>query len=112
MSRGTKSKAMLAIALVHSPSILVLDEVTSGLDPSVRREVLDLLQDKAHDEKTTILFSTHLPNDIEKIADSVCFLNKGQELFNLPIGQLQGLYRQYRSDDLDDLVFALMNKEV
>jgi len=110
MSRGTKSKTMLAIALAHSPKVLILDEVTSGLDPSVRHEILKVLKEEANNNDTTIVFSTHIPSDIEKIADFVCFLHKGKALFNLPIEQVRELYSKYHSDSLEDLMLALITK--
>lgn len=110
MSRGTKSKAMLAIAISHNPSVLILDEITSGLDPAIRREILELLKGLAENNKLSIIFSTHIPNDIEKIADRVCFLHKGAMAFDLPLEQARQLYAQNNAENLEDLMVSLIKK--
>lgn len=79
LSKGSRVKAELALALAHHPDLLILDEPTSGLDPLVRREVLDELQAViAHTEQAAVLFSTHITEDVERIADQVAFLVNGQ----------------------------------
>ncbi|TAH74960.1 MAG: ABC transporter ATP-binding protein [Anaerolineaceae bacterium] len=77
-SRGMKMKLSIAIALSHNSKLLVLDEATSGLDPMMREEMLDIFMDFIQDENHTILFSTHIINDIEKIADYVTFIHDGR----------------------------------
>ncbi|WP_455258537.1 ABC transporter ATP-binding protein [Peptoniphilus asaccharolyticus] len=80
-SRGMKMKLSLAIALSHEAEILVLDEATSGLDPIVRDEILDILLDFMQDESHTILISSHILSDLEKVADYIAFINDGKILF-------------------------------
>lgn len=80
-SRGMKMKLQLAVALSHKARLLVLDEATSGLDPIVRDEILDLLLDFIQREDCTILFSTHITTDLEKVADYITFLHKGKLVF-------------------------------
>jgi ABC-2 type transport system ATP-binding protein len=77
-SKGMKMKYSLALALSHHPSLLIMDEPTAGLDPIVRRELLDILADYIMDEEKTVLFSTHLTTDLDKIADYIAFLHKGK----------------------------------
>lgn len=77
-SKGMKMKFSLALALSHQPSLLIMDEPTAGLDPIVRRELLDILADYILDEEKTVLFSTHLTTDLDKIADYIAFLHKGK----------------------------------
>ncbi len=81
-SRGMKMKLSIGIALSHKPRLLILDEATSGLDPMVRDEILDIFLEFIQDEEHTILLSTHIISDIEKIADYVTFIHKGNIIFS------------------------------
>lgn len=82
LSRGMGMKLQLAFALAHDPQLLVLDEVTAGLDPMARDEVLDLLRDFMTDETRGILMSSHITSDLEKIADYVVCIDAGHEVFS------------------------------
>ena len=77
-SRGMKMKMGLAIALAHKPRLLLLDEATSGLDPVVRDDVTDLLLDFTRDEGHSVLLSSHIVSDLEKVCDYIAFLHKGK----------------------------------
>lgn len=77
-SRGTKMKFSLAVALSHHPKLLILDEATSGLDPVVRNEILDIFFDFIQDEDHSILISSHITSDLEKIADYITFIHQGK----------------------------------
>lgn len=79
-STGMKMKQCLAVALSHHPKLLLLDEATNGLDPVVRDEVTDLLLDFARDEEHSILISSHIVSDLEKLCDIIAFLHKGRLL--------------------------------
>ena len=81
-SRGMKTKLSIAAALSHRPELLVLDEPTGGLDPIVREEILDLFSEFIQDERNSILFSTHITTDLEKIADQIVFLHQGHLIFS------------------------------
>ena len=81
LSRGMKMKYALAIALSHHADLIIMDEPTSGLDPVFRRELLDILANVMQDEKKSILFSTHITSDLEKIADYITFIHKGKLVF-------------------------------
>ena len=77
-SKGMKVKLSLAIALSHAPELIILDEPTSGLDPVVRREVIDLLHRTAAEENKTVLISSHITDDIERIADYIVYMIQGR----------------------------------
>lgn len=78
LSRGMKIKLMLSIALSHQANLLILDEPTSGLDPSMRDELTDILKDFVEDENNTVLFSTHITEDLDRIADYIIFIDDGK----------------------------------
>ena len=81
-SRGMVMKAAIAIALSHHADLIIMDEPTSGLDPVFRRELLDLLYELLQSEKKSILFSTHITSDIERIADFITFILDGEVIFS------------------------------
>ncbi len=81
-SRGMKMKLSIGIALSHHSKLLILDEATSGLDPMVRDEILDIFLEFIQDEDHSILLSSHIISDIEKIADYVTFIHKGNIVFS------------------------------
>lgn len=77
-SKGMKMKLGIAVALSHNAKLLVLDEPTSGLDPVVRDEIVDIFNDFTRDENHSILISSHIVSDLEKICDYIAFLHNGK----------------------------------
>lgn len=77
-SRGMQRKLSIAVAMAHNAKLLILDEPTSGLDPVVRDEILDLFNDFTRDENHSILISSHIVGDLEKLCDYVAFIQKGR----------------------------------
>jgi len=82
LSRGMKMKLALAVALAHGAELILLDEPTSGLDPVFRRELLDRLQGLIQDGRTSVLFSTQITSDLERVADFITCLRDGELLFS------------------------------
>lgn len=92
LSKGTKMKFSLALALSHNAKLLIMDEPTSGLDPLVRSELLDILKEYVKDNTKSVLFSTHITSDLEKIADNIVFINNGNIIFSEAVSELKSNY--------------------
>ncbi len=80
-SKGMKMKLSIICAMAHKPKLLILDEATTGLDPVVRDEMLDLFLEFIQDEECSIFFSSHITSDIQKIADYVILIHQGRIIF-------------------------------
>ena len=81
-SRGMKMKLSIAVALSHDSKLLILDEATSGLDPIVRDEILDVFLDFIQDESHSVFISSHIISDLEKICDYITFIHNGKIIFS------------------------------
>ena len=81
-SRGMTMKLSLAAAFSHKAKLLILDEPTGGLDPAARNEILDIIQEFVCDEEHTVLFSSHIIGDLERIADRIVFIRGGRIIFS------------------------------
>ena len=92
LSRGMKVKLMLAAALSHNARLLLLDEPTSGLDPVARDELMDILSEFIQDEGRSVLFSTHITSDLEKVADYITYIRGGEIVFTGPKDTLMENY--------------------
>lgn len=111
LSTGMKVKYFLSLELAKNPDLLVLDEPTSGLDPIVRDEVLDILRCVAKEKNTSVLFSSHITEDIEKIADRVIFINNGRIVLQGNKKEIKKKYVKLNQQQYVILVNAGMAKE-
>lgn len=115
-SKGMKMKLQIAIALSHEAKLLVMDEATTGLDPVVRNEILDIFLEYLQDDSRSILMSSHITSDLEKIADCVTFIDNGKVLLTgykddilMSHGVLKCTKDQYKTLDREDIVSARLN---
>lgn len=107
-SRGMGMKLALAAALSHEAELLLLDEATSGMDPIMRDEILDILLDFVREEKHSVLISSHITSDLEKIADYIVFIHDGRIILNTKKDDLIYEYGVIRCPDED---FVKISKE-
>ncbi len=99
LSKGNKMKFQLAFALSHNAKLLVLDEPTAGLDPVFRRELLEIMCEVISDGERSILYSTHLTNELDKLADYITFIQNGKQLFSLSKEELTERYCMVRGSE-------------
>jgi len=93
LSKGQKARAGLLIALAYRPELLVLDEPSSGLDPVVRRDILGAVIRTIADEGRTVLFSSHLLDEVEQVADHVTMISHGRIVLSGPLAELKASHR-------------------
>lgn len=110
-SKGMKMKLSIAVAFAHHPQLLILDEATSGLDPIVRDDILDMFLEFVQDEEHSILVSSHIISDLEKVADYIVFIHTGKIIFCEPKDELLEHYgiikcgaAQFDAIDKNDIV--------
>jgi ABC-2 type transport system ATP-binding protein len=95
LSRGQKAQAGLLIALAYRPDLLLLDEPSSGLDPVVRRDILTAIIRTVADEGRTVLFSSHLLDEVERVADHIAMLHKGKLVLSAPLDEAKAGHRRF-----------------
>ena len=93
LSKGQKARAGLVIALAYRPELLLLDEPSSGLDPIVRRDILGAIIRTIADEGRTVLFSSHLLDEVEQVADHVTMIRQGRIVVSAPLGEIKESHR-------------------
>ena len=110
-SKGMKAKLSIAAAFAHHPKLLILDEATSGLDPVMRDDMLDMFLEFVQDEENSILLSSHITSDLEKVADHIIFLHEGRLIFSKPKDELLENYgivkcgaAQFEAIDRQDII--------
>jgi ABC-2 type transport system ATP-binding protein len=94
-STGMKQRLKLASAIVHDPKLLILDEPTNGMDPSGRKEIIELARDLAHSKGMSLIFSSHLLPDVEAVCDYIVVLGSGRLLAEGKIQELKQLHKQW-----------------
>lgn len=92
LSKGMKIKFQLAFALSTKSKLLIMDEPTGGLDPVFRRDFLSIIQDYIYKENASVLMSTHITSDLDKIADYITMLDEGQQIFTMTKEELMDYY--------------------
>jgi ABC-2 type transport system ATP-binding protein len=107
LSRGMTAKVALTLALAHRPRLLVLDEATSGLDAAVRQEFLETMVGVAADEGRTVLISSHLLNEVERVVDHAAFIDRGRLRFVEDVESLRERFREIRLTFADEAPDAL-----
>ncbi|MGZ9585559.1 ABC transporter ATP-binding protein [Paenibacillus marinisediminis] len=117
-SKGMKMKFSIAVALSHRPDLLIMDEPTAGLDPVFRRELLDLLSEWMQDERKTMIYSTHVTTDLDRMSDYVLFMNEGRIVLHEEKDQLFDHYVLVKGDkrlldaDIRSLFIGLRETEI
>lgn len=107
-SKGMKMKLEFAIAFSHDPKIFILYEATSGLDPIFRDEILDLLREYTEDENHTVLMSSHITSDLDKIADYIAYIHQGQLMF---VKTYDDIHENYGIMNCGKKIFESLNQE-
>lgn len=95
LSRGEKARAALLVALAHRPDLLLLDEPSSGLDAMARQDILGAVVRSVAEEGRTVIFSSHLLDEVERIADHVAMLHAGQITLDMPMDELKARHRKF-----------------
>jgi ABC-2 type transport system ATP-binding protein len=107
LSRGQKARVGLLVALAYRPELLVLDEPSTGLDPVVRRDILDAIIRTIADEGRTVLFSSHLLDEVERVADHVTMISHGHIVLSAPLADIRESHRVgERVPSLDEIFVA------
>ena len=111
LSKGQKARAGLVIALAYRPELLVLDEPSSGLDPIVRRDILGAVIRTIADEGRTVLFSSHLLEEVEQVADHVTMIDAGRLVLSAPLAEIREAHREGdRVPSLDEIFLARVGR--
>jgi ABC-2 type transport system ATP-binding protein len=100
LSKGQKARAGLLVALAYRPELLILDEPSSGLDPIVRRDILGAVMRMIADEGRTVLFSSHLLDEVEEVADHVTMMSHGRIVLSGPLHEIKASHHDSSLDEI------------
>lgn len=100
LSKGQKARAGLVVALAYRPELLLLDEPSSGLDPIVRRDILGAILRTIADEGRTVLFSSHLLDEVEQVADHVTMIRQGKIVLSAPLLEVKSMHGGASLDEI------------
>jgi len=107
LSKGQKARAGLLVALAYRPELLVLDEPSSGLDPIVRKDILGAVIRTIAAEGRTVLFASHLLEEVEQVADHVTMIDRGRIVLSAPLNEIKESHRVgERVPSLDEIFVA------
>ena len=106
LSKGQKARAGMLVALAYRPELLVLDEPSSGLDPIVRRDILGAVLRTIADEGRTVLFSSHLLDEVEEVADHVTMISRGRIQLSAPLEEIMASHRPGGKQQTLDEIFV------
>ncbi len=107
LSKGEKARVGLLLALAHRPELLVLDEPSTGLDPVVRRDIVDAIIRTIADEGRTVFFSSHLLDEVEQVADHVTMISQGRIVLSAPLADIRESHKVGdRVPSLDEIFVA------
>lgn len=95
LSRGGKARAGLLVALAHRPELLLLDEPSSGLDAVARRDILAVVVRSVAEEGRTVVFSSHLLDEVERVADEVVMIHEGKVVLHMPLDELRSSHQRW-----------------
>jgi ABC-2 type transport system ATP-binding protein len=96
LSRGNRARLCLLLALSFNPELIILDEPTSGLDPIVRRDFIENIVSEISEEGKTVLFSSHIVEEVERVADDVGIINDGELLLVSSVEEIKASYKRVR----------------
>ena len=115
LSKGETGKLLMLLALAQRPELLVLDEPTDGLDPIVRRDILAAVLEYVHDHQATVLISSHLVHELERICDWIGMMDRGSLVAELPMDEFRNGVKRLRvskaPEDLKGAPFKLLTRE-
>lgn len=113
LSKGQNIKLMLANALSHDAKLLILDEPTSGLDPIFRKDIMNILQEELENGDKSVIFSTHITDDLSRAADYITFINDGKMIFSDEKEVISEKYKVIRcsKEELDNFDKELINRK-